>query len=239
MTGSASPAAILDVDGVLVEGSLGIEFTEYVFKDAYPFGNGIADVAYDFLERRARDEEPNYRTMAAEVIYHWVQGTIGYEKEWMTQQAAAFVAEYDRMLDDVPRLMDILAACGYDIYLVSLNPEEALKPFAEEIASSDVTIDVYGTKLRVDDTGRYTGKLQRNMMKDGKTAVLDDIFTASVQQRSIAIGDEETDIPLLAAVEYPIALSEELEETAQQRGWLWYEDLSALVEELDRFFEPV
>lgn len=230
-----APAAILDVDGTLVAGSLGIAFTRYVFGDDYPYAGGIADAVQRYSDTGHQDDAAvsTYREMAAEIVYHWTQGTAGRRQEWLATQATQFLDQYTGTVAAAPDVLTTLADHCYDIYLVSITPDVVLKPFAARIAPADTRIAVFGTRVAVDADGRYTGQLDRNLVRDGKSSSLESIFTRSATTDSVAIGDHVTDIPLFEETEIPIAVSAELHDRAAEQGWHWYPDLAAVTTELD------
>jgi len=203
MAGVGSPAAILDVDGVLVEKSLGIKFTAHRFADAYPYKDGIEQARAQF-----EAGEVGYAAMAAEVVRHWRDGLQGMAADAVQDDAAAFAAEYP-VLDAGEALLTRLAAAGFDIYLVSINPVEVLDPFADRLAVA--VAGVYGTALSVDSDGRYDGGVARDLVtgERSKADVAPEIFAQSAQSGSVAVGDTVTDLPLFRRVETGVLIMPE------------------------------
>jgi len=80
---------------------------------------------------------------------------------------------------------------------------------------------VYGTIFEIKD-GVYTGKQTMAPWRDKKRTLLDCVKKYKLSlKKSIGVGDTEIDIPLLEAVDRPIAFNPNLPlyQTAKKRGW--------------------
>lgn len=80
----------------------------------------------------------------------------------------------------------------------------------------------YATVLEVDKTGCYTGRDKALPVADKRKALLDHVAkTGANLDGSIGLGDTGSDIPMLSAVELPIAFNpnEVLGDEAERRGW--------------------
>lgn len=220
------PAAVLDVDGTLLEGSLGIEFTAEYFTDSYPYRGGIEDNVGRWLE----DDSYSYSQMTRDVVKHWARGLEGRSVSDIQGAAEEFVLDYD-----IPASSRSIVAGleqeGFDVYLASINPQEVLEPFAREIEAGR-TPEAFGT--RVDsENGVYTGELVLDTSgHHGKEKAVEQIGRKSDLENGVAMGDTVTDIPILEAVGRPILISpsEDLRRYAERNSWNYEEYVN--IEEL-------
>lgn len=80
----------------------------------------------------------------------------------------------------------------------------------------------YTTELELDAKGRYTGSHSKLPVADKRAALLEHVaIVGGDLAGSVALGDTGSDIPMLAAVELPIAFNpnDVLGAEAEKRGW--------------------
>lgn len=223
-SGAPPPAAILDVDGTLVPDRLGVAFAAAAFPEEYPYVDGIKPAVEAYEARRRAGHRPAVAGLARELVDHWARGLTGRCQAVIRAQAAAFIADY-AIPPAVPRVMRALAGHGYRLVLVSLSPQEVLEPFATAIAPTGTVLQPYGTAFAIDAAGRYTGELARDMVRDGKTQPLAAVFTTATRQGSLALGDDDTDLPILETVDHPVVIGAPGGRLAA-RVWPTYPDLA-------------
>jgi HAD superfamily phosphoserine phosphatase-like hydrolase len=105
---------------------------------------------------------------------------------------------------------------GYMLFAISGSQQEIVSKFAEYYGFDDAI----GAHLEQLD-GKFTGKIETPAL--GKQAALKKLLTRHevTHDGSIAVGDSESDIALLEAVEQPIAFnpSAGLFKIAKEKGW--------------------
>jgi HAD superfamily hydrolase (TIGR01490 family) len=125
-------------------------------------------------------------------------------------------------------LIDRHRQAGRRVYVVSASPEEIVQPLAEYLGVDGCI----ASRAVVDETGRYTGELERYVFGDDKAEALRTL--AAIEgidlARSFAYSDSATDLPMLEAVGHPVAVNPDrtLARVARARGW-----------EMLRFSRPV
>lgn len=212
------PAALLDVDGTLVPDALGIAFTAAAFPDEDWYADGIAPA----VARHAVDQDAYpYDVLVGDVFDYWAQGMTGRHKPTVEQRAAAFIADY-AIPAAAHTVVDTLARAGFDIYFVSISPQEVLDPFADRLCDGQAA-GVCGTVLSVTADNTYDGSITRNLHADTKAAILSDIFEQSARAGSIAVGDTTHDLPLFEAADTAIvtAPQDDLPDALRARTDCW------------------
>jgi HAD superfamily hydrolase (TIGR01490 family) len=153
------------------------------------------------------------------------EGMLALTKGWDRSQVEALVRDvlfevidpyvYQEALD----LIALHRSEGRRIYVVSSSPEEVVRPLAQNFGASGVI----ATRAVVDDEGRYTGELAFYAYGEQKAEAM-----RSLSQRlgidlanSYAYSDSATDVPMLDAVGYAVAVNpdKELRRIAEERGW--------------------
>lgn len=150
--------------------------------------------------------EEAYQEGAMAITTTWVQGVGGMEKDRVETLADEYIAQIE---GDIPRpVNNILGTLqgptgSHNVFLVSLNPQEVLEPYAEVIFGGEYGRDqVYGTVVATDEDGRYVtdSEPEREMVTgEGKGNAIDDIAgrqDTAFDAHSLAVGDTYADMPL-------------------------------------------
>src|SRR4051794_4642799 len=120
-------------------------------------------------------------------------------------EAAALIAEHK--------------AAGRDVVIVSTSGSEVVEPIAEMLGA-DLAI---GTRMAVDDEGRYSGEIEFYAYAENKAKAIIELATERGYDlsRSFAYSDSATDIPMLEAVGHPYAVNPDraLRKEAVVREW--------------------
>jgi HAD superfamily hydrolase (TIGR01490 family) len=128
-----------------------------------------------------------------------------------------------RLLDSVRResrgLIDLHHDAGRDTYIVSASPIEVIEDFGEAMGMTGTL----GTVSEIVD-GAYTGRLAEPFCYGpGKVIAIEKVAREQGYDlsRSYAYTDSISDLPMLEAVGYPVAVNpdRELEAIAHMRGW--------------------
>ena len=153
------------------------------------------------------------------------QAMLNLTKGWQKDEVEDLVEE---ALDDVIAplvyaealfLIDEHARDGRRVIIISASPEEIVRPLAHYIGVDEVI----ATKSKVDEFGCFTGELERYAYGEGKAEAVRELADEEgiSLADSYAYSDSATDIPLMEAVGYPVAVNpdKELRKLAEEKGW--------------------
>lgn len=214
---SGRPFAAFDIDGTLLRWQL-----YHALNDALVKRGSIDAAAF----QRARDARMNWKRRSGEDAFK------EYEKvlvevfddalsDLTVEAAEAAVgqvfSEYrDQVYTYTRDLMKELRRKGYVLFAVSGSPLFIVERFAEYYGFDDWV----GTKYPTAD-GRFAGTKELSLGK--KHELLQDLIEkhGAIQADSLAIGDTESDIDMLAMAERAIAFnpSKKLFQHAEKQGW--------------------
>lgn len=129
-----------------------------------------------------------------------------------------------RVYEDIVRVINEHKARGSETWLITAAPQE----LAEAIALGLGMTGALGTRVEVDDSGVYTGRIDGELLHGPEKAKA---VIALAQERDIdleassAYSDSKNDLPLLELVGRPHAVNpdHELKRIARTRGWPLFE----------------
>lgn len=108
---------------------------------------------------------------------------------------------------------------GREVVIVSISPEEVVRPLAGYLGIENVI----ATRSEVDDEGRYTGRLDFYANGSGKAEAVSKLATEwnLDLDRCFAYSDSHSDLPMLEMVGHPVVVNPDrvLKQTAFERGW--------------------
>ncbi|HEY5442511.1 MAG TPA: HAD family phosphatase [Candidatus Saccharimonadales bacterium] len=135
----------------------------------------------------------------------------------LSEAAEAVFSEYKEQVYTYTRdLIRDLKAKDYLLFAVSGSPEVIVEKLAAYYGFDDFAATNYPSK-----NGRFTGSKQLSLGK--KPELLKELMKrhSAGLKHSVAVGDSEGDIDMLAMVEQPIAFnpSKQLFQHARQQGW--------------------
>lgn len=108
---------------------------------------------------------------------------------------------------------------GRGIVIVSVSPEEVVRPLARYLGVDDVI----ATRSAVDEEGRYTGDLAFYANGPGKAEAIRDLAREwdLDLEHCFAYSDSHDDLPMLEMVGHPVVVNPDriLKQTATDRGW--------------------
>jgi phosphoserine phosphatase len=210
-------AAILDVDGTLYPGALGVDLLGALVETGTCELRACARV-YEVLTEYRRGVI-DFSTMAARAYAAYAAALAGREvgrveavarELWASKRAQLFAF--------VPELLACLRARGFVPMLISGSPVEMISLVAEELG-----IELAHGAVFARAAGHYTGRVELSSGRPGEKLR---IFTATAADRfalaqSFAIGDSLTDAALFERVASAIAFEPdgELSELARAHGW--------------------
>ncbi|MCX7621402.1 MAG: HAD-IB family hydrolase [Acidimicrobiales bacterium] len=155
-----------------------------------------------------------FRESALRITRGWDQAKItALVQEHLTDVIEPIV--YDEALE----LIRAHQAAGRRVYLVSASPEEIVTPLAQFLRVDGAI----ASRARLDAHGRYTGEVEFYSYGPFKAAAIRNLAAREGLdlQHSFAYSDSATDVPMLEAVGFPVAVNpdRDLSRIARARGW--------------------
>jgi phosphoserine phosphatase len=213
---STTSAAVLDLDGTLYPGAVGIDWLRGLI-DA-----GVCERAAGLRVFAVLDDYRggliDFRTMATRAYAAFASTLAGTEVE--TAEAIArsvWARQREQVFAFVPELLACLRAHGQEPMLISGSPIEMV-----ELVAKDLGIEVARGALFGHDEGRYTGSVDLSSGMPGeKPKILAAIGPELVLDRCFALGNSITDATLFECVGIPLAFEPDADllELADARGW--------------------
>lgn len=210
--------AILDADGTLYPGALGVELLRSLI------ASGVCDRArsqpvFDVLHQY-RSGRVDFATMSVHAYRHFaaaLKGCACVDVDRVAQET--WQHERDRLFPFATELVRILEAGGHVPVLISGSPREMVQRLAGELGIARFCGAVFSQH-----GGLYTGEIELASAVLGAKQVILSTMLAGQEvrwQASLAIGDSITDAALFELVGSPIAFEPDpaLRSLAFQRGW--------------------
>lgn len=212
------PVAFFDIDGTVFRSSLLIRLVEELIA-ARIFPDTAADgyaPAYEAWQNR----EGSYETYMDALVTVFRQQLRGVHYGTVADISRLMVAEQSARTYRYTR--DLIAALkrdGYYLVAISQSPKMVLDEFCTAYGFDKV----YGRIYEIGPTDRFTGVVEAESVITDKANIVTRVFerAAVTPAGSIAVGDTEGDIPMLAAVERPICFNpnQTLFAHAKRQGW--------------------
>lgn len=221
MTSSPPPskaAAFFDLDKTVIAKSSTLAFSKPFYKAGLLNKRtlvkaGIAQAVY-MMVGADHDQLEKVRTQLMNLTRGWDATQI---RELVRETVDEVVAPL--VFAEALAIMDEHRREGRRVVIISASPDEVVKPLARYLGVDHVI----ATRSRVDDEGRYTGDIEFYAYGPGKA---DAIFELAEDWEldlglCYAYSDSATDIPMMEAVGYPVAVNpdKELREAAEENGW--------------------
>jgi len=223
--------ACFDIDGTIFRSSLLIQLVDVLIEQgSFPESarEVFADKHREWLERKG-----NYGAYLGAVVQVFLTHLEGLPMSSLDQASAVVI---ERQKDHVYRytrdLTKSLKDRGYFLLAISHSPKIILDKFCGAYGFDKV----YGTRYTLDTNGLFVKgeTFDTELLKDKAAIVARACETEGLSRdNSVAVGDSETDIPMLSAVEYPICFNpnSKLFEHAKAHGW------TVVVERKDVIYE--
>lgn len=227
--------AIFDIDGTVYRWSLFIEIVvEFIRVDIFP------KRAYDellasyllWLERKIHYSV--YLETVIRIYYTHLKGCSEAEVKKIAR--AVLSRKKDRVYRFTKDLIGKLKKEGYFLLAISGSPNYIVEDFAKYFG-----FDAYfGVVYEVKD-GKFTGHMLDPDPAMDKSKVLEKFLKGYAGvfdlKNSVAVGDTESDIPLLSAVGHPIAFNpnKDLVICARDKGWRIVVERKDVIFDLKKF----
>ncbi len=211
-------AAFFDLDKTIIAKSSTLAFTRPMFKAGLLSGSTLAKagIAQAYYQAFGADHEQLERVK--DELANLTEG-------WSRDEVRAVVEEtVDEVVTPLvyAEALAIIAdhkGSGRRVVVVSASPEEIVIPLCRYLGIDDVI----ATRSEVDETGTYTGRIERYAYGTGKAEAMMELAEADGidLDESYAYSDSLTDLPMLEIVGHPVAVNpdSELASVAEERGW--------------------
>lgn len=225
-TAKISPAgrpikmAIFDIDGTIFRSSLVLELMSVLIaKKVFPKST-LSDISESYESWLNR--QGSYEDFIMKLVTVYQANIIGSSVDKVQDAIELLLLEQrDRLYRYTRTLIKEAKRDGFFLFAVSGSPTDIVKPFADYLGFHGCCGREYEVK-----NGKYTGKVTNdvamNLNKDKivKQYLVEHGLVADFK-KSFAIGDTETEIPLLKIVGKPIAFNpnRQLAEYAKKHKW--------------------
>jgi fatty acyl-CoA reductase len=216
--GSSTKLAVLDLDGTLYSGTLGIDLLNELARQKL-FQPKALEKALQILEAYVQGELGR-EDLAAHIYGLYGEGIAGLTQEQVVRAAAAtWERSKHRVFPFVGELLSTLSKRGYTTVLMTGSPAEVVSQFTRSYAFDHV----YAAGFQLQE-GRYTGKLQASPAVAGQKRSLLQRISRELEadlSASLVLGDSENDFEMFDLVGVPIAMNVQgqLSLQFQSRGW--------------------
>ncbi len=196
--------AVFDIDGTVFRSSLFISLVEKMIENGI-FSPDVRELYRkeqdEWLERRG-DYEVYLRKMIEMfenkikgVVYTDVAGVAGEVIEEMKGRVYRYTRD----------LVRELKKCGYYMLAISRSPKFIVDGFGYELGFDKT----YGIFFSTGASGRFTGEIENEELIMNKGNILKRVVQREnlTLSGSIAVGDTESDLPMLEIVDTPIAFN--------------------------------
>jgi len=212
------PFAVFDLDGTLIRWQLYHAIADELAREGH-FGV----IEYE----KVRQARLNWKHRATTSSYKDYEQTLvnlvdvaisGISVDDLARACQVVLTEYkDQVYTYTRDLIARLKNEGYLLFAISASQAEIVKLLADYYHFDDYAGSIYEVK-----DGYITG-VKDVLMRERKPVRLKELVVKhdAIWTDSIAVGDSESDIPMLASVEHPIAFNptKTLLEHAQAAGW--------------------
>ena len=212
------PFAVFDLDGTLIRWQLYHAIADELAREGHFSVIEYEKVRQARLDWKHRATASAYKDYERTLVNLVDLAISGISVADLTKACQAVLAEYkDQVYTYTRDLTRQLKAEGYLLFAISASQEQIVKLLADYYQFDDYGGSVYEVK-----DGYFTG--QKEVLKrERKPTYLKELVAkhGATWAGSIAVGDSESDIPMLTSVERPIAFNptKELLSHAQAASW--------------------
>lgn len=213
------PVAFFDIDGTLFRSSLLIELVQELVREGVFPASAQAEYSYAHASWQAR--EGTYEDYIAAIIMVFLKHIKGVHYGVLADVGRRVVALESRRVYRYTRdYLQQLKAQGYTLVAISQSPKTVLDEFCRQYGFDKV----YGRIYEIGPSDCFTGGVIDEHLISNKANIVNRVFERHpelTRDKSVAIGDTEGDIPLLASVEIPVCFNPNLElyTHAKREGW--------------------
>jgi HAD superfamily hydrolase (TIGR01490 family) len=218
MAGKVRPFAVFDIDGTLIRWQLYHAVADELARRGH-FGaieyQAVKEARMTWKKREGEDSFTAYERALVNLVD---QAIAGMPVSEMESACRSVINEYkDQVYTYTRDLIRDLKEQGYVLFTISASQSEIVRMLAEYYGFDDYG----GSEYEVKD-GVFTGK-KEVLKSERKPEYLKLLMQKhdAAYEGSVAVGDSESDIPMLEAVERPIAFNPTkiLFDHARSKGW--------------------
>ena len=215
---SKQPVAVFDIDGTIFRSSLTLELVErLVDKGIFP---QESREMYEDERRKWLDRKGDYQIYVAKVVETLCRQIKGASFEQVANAAGEVIEEKKNRVYRYTRdLVKDLKKKGYFLLAISHSPKFIADGFGYEAGFDKV----YGYFFSTGPSGNFTGEVEDEELIRNKAAILQRAVRKEnlTLEKSVGVGDTESDIPMLELVETAIAFNpnQALYRHAKRRKW--------------------
>ena len=228
--------AIFDIDGTIFRSSLMIELiNQLVASGTFPV-KAKKEMETDYLawlDRKGSYE--NYLWQVIKIFAKYIPGC--GKRDFDRAVGRVISAHKDRVYRYTRDLVRDLKKQGYFLITISGSPAEIVTPFSRSLKFNKSFGRIFEVKRE-----KFTGKFLNAKLLDQRKDLIIKQFVKETGlkvdwKNSIAVGDTETDIPLLRSVGRPIAFNpnNSLVRVAKRRGWTIVVERKDVIYTLQKF----
>ena len=210
--------AVFDIDGTVFRSSLTLELVErLVDKGIFP---QESREMYEDERRKWLDRKGDYQIYVAKVVETLCQQIKGASFEEVANAAGEVIEEKKNRVYRYTRdMVKDLKKKGYFLLAISHSPKFIADGFGYEAGFDKV----YGYFFATGASGNFTGEVEDEELIRNKAAILQRAVRKEnlTLEKSVGVGDTESDIPMLELVEAAIAFNpnQALYRHAKRRKW--------------------
>ena len=209
--------AVFDIDGTIFRSSLVIELSHALVDSGVFPKSARKEIAREYLAWL--DRKGSYEAYINKVVKIYIKHIAGKRYTKVKRIAKAVINfQKDRVYRYTRDLIKRLKKQNYFLVAISGSPKYIVSEYARAIGFNLF----FGTELEIKN-GKFTGKISSLDSAYNKAKIVKDLakkYHADLKQ-SIAVGDTESDVPMLSLVGKPIAFNPNLQlvKIAQKKGW--------------------
>jgi len=212
------PFAAFDIDGTVLRWQLYHAVADELAKRGQLDQKAYQKVLDARLSWKKRPHEASYSEYETELVIFFDRAITAIDPKKFQAASRAVIDVYkDQVYAYTRDLITHLKAKNYLLFAISASQDEIVKLLADYYGFDDAGGSVYEISNE-----RFTGK-STILRSELKPKFLKELVAKhnATWDGSIAVGDSESDIPMLSAVQTPIAFNptKELFEHAKQNGW--------------------
>jgi FAD synthetase len=219
-TGKSIKLAIFDIDGTLFRSSLVRELIGQLVDDKVFPQTARQQIEKDY--RAWLDRHGSYEAYLWKFIEVYYKTVTGKRQRDIEHAATALLkSKRNQVYRFTRQLMRRTKRRGYFLVAISGSPMDIVAPFAKYFGFDAAYGRIYEVK-----GGRYTGRVLNDaIMNEQKDSIVKEFIQQSGLKvdlkKSLAVGDTETEIPVLNMVGQPIVFNpnQKLANYAQKKRW--------------------
>lgn len=209
--------AVFDIDGTLIRWQLYHVVVNRLAKEGVLGENARINLKDSMMEWKHRKNKDAYKAYEKVLVHSYENALLNINPLQFDTLVSEIIKEYkDQTYVYTRNLLRQLKAGGYKLFIISGSHIELI----EQIGKYYDFDDWIGTHYERKENG-FTGKVQTSALKKGVSLQALIERNHVTLKGSIGVGDTNSDLPMLAMVEKPIAFNpnEELFNVAQENGW--------------------